>query len=99
MNAILRGSRTSGYRTTTPVECPHCHRPVSLAGSVAQDRTGPHIALRSVESGGYTDADLERIYGGGKPDPTVTGVALPQAPGRARRRDAPALQFNGGKRA
>lgn len=92
--AILRGSKTSGYRTSEPLECPHCARPVEVVGRVAEDKQGPHLVLWPVATpeGGYTRRELEYVVNG---PPQETGVAMPQAPGRVPFRDDPPPRFDG----
>lgn len=94
MTAVLRGRKESGYRTATPISCPHCARPFHMAGQVSADKSGPHIALWPVETkpGEYTEAEVERIRNGPVGN---TGVVLPQPPGNVKLVDDPVPDFSG----
>lgn len=98
--AVLRGNRASGYRTTTPVECPHCHRPFDCAASTAEDKQGPYLSLWAVQAGRgeYSAADLEHVYNGARPSAAELGMALPIAPGRVKLTDDPVPAFDGSGR-
>lgn len=98
--AVLRGSRASGYRTTAPLECPHCHQPFDCAGSAAQDQQGPYLTLWPVQPrpGEYSAADLALIYHGPKPTAAELGLSLPHAPGRIVLTDDPVPRFDGSGR-
>lgn len=92
--AILRGSKSAGYRTSVPLECPHCGQPVEISGRVDTDKQGPHLVLWPVatRAGGYTRRELDYVVNG---PPGETGVAMPQAPGRAPFKDDPIPRFDG----
>lgn len=79
MTAILRGSRQSGYRTTAPIDCPHCSKPISIAGQAAEDKLGPYLALWPVVpvAGEYGERELQHIYAGPKPSAAALGIAPP----------------------
>lgn len=92
--AILRGSKTSGYRTSEPLECPHCAKPVPLSGRVGADKQGPHLVLWPVsqKDAGYSTRELDYVING---PPGETGVALPQHSPNTKLIDDPVPDFSG----
>jgi hypothetical protein len=92
--AILRGSKNSGYRTSEPLECPHCAKPVPLAARAAEDKRGPHLVLWPVSSSdaGYTARELDYVVSG---PPGETGVAMPRPAPSAKLIDDPVPDFSG----
>lgn len=92
---ILRGSKTTGYRSATPLECPHCCKPIAVSGRVDSDKQGPHLVLWPVapRPGEYTLAEVRYVVEGPPSDALTTGVALPKAPRRTEFRDDPVPTF------
>lgn len=92
--AVLRGAKDKGYRTSVPLECPHCSKPVEIAGRVDVDKQGPHLVLWPVAAptGAYTQREVDYVVTGPKGE---TGVAMPQPAGRVEFKDDPLPRFDG----
>lgn len=76
--AQLRKSSGTSYRTVSPIECPHCHQPVFLAGAAQTDAKPPHLALWAVAPdppGTMTERELAGVTRA--PPVAATGVAMP----------------------
>jgi hypothetical protein len=91
----LRGNRQSGYHSTEALECPCCHGKFDLRGVLMTDQRGSYILLYPVapSAGEYDAATLRHVMHGPPQDALVTGVALPQDPGRGEFRDDPVPTF------